>query len=173
MAPIGRLSAGGINGTNTSTSNLKQTTAHCAWYSEAGLSPCWITSLISGYKHLSSNLPAIFSNITNMELVLIRGRGEGEHAVFPSFRQRLEEGGGGMFCHDATSKKKTLFLQRAAAMRVCRQSQWRKLPVRVGIERLNVLLLVAEQFLYNTSKRPIDIDCFLGFFFQGRPKVFS
>lgn len=46
--------------------------------------------------------------------------------------------------------------------------------MRVKIERLHVLLLVAEQFLDNTSKRLIDIDCFFVFcFFQGRPKVFS
>lgn len=43
-----------------------------------------------------------------------------------------------MFCHDATQKQDIV----SPTLRSYRQSQWRKLPVRISIGRLNVLLLV-------------------------------
>lgn len=63
-----------------------------------------------------------------------------------------------MFCHDATQKQDIV----SPTLQLCsyRQSQWRKLPVRISVERLNVLLLVLEHFLCNTSKCLSDIDCF-------------
>lgn len=63
-----RLSASGINGTNTKTSNLRQTRRRSLLCIQTPPSALRITFLIC-CEHFASNLLAISSNITNAELV--------------------------------------------------------------------------------------------------------
>lgn len=105
-----RLSASGINGTNTKTSDFRRRHAAVSFVFRPNARPV-LTSLISCYKHFTCNLPSVSSNITNRELVWPAVEWRGVHGVY----KKLSGG----LCHDANQKIRDIFLNLNNSVRSC------------------------------------------------------
>lgn len=139
-----------------------KTMLHSALYSEASLSPYRITSLISVYKHFTSNLPAISSNITNAELVWPAAEErEPTRCLWAFSRSRRKEGKAFlMFCHDA-NQKGDVFSPGLTTVNLTGQSCLHTATLK------EVILLISEYFPLQNLK----LSALFIMIVEGRSKV--